>query len=146
MKIARVMPIHKKGDCHLVNNYRPISILTSFSKILERTVYIRTSQFLEKHKILSDSQFGFREKHSTTHAILQLIDKIRVDRDQSTLYTRWEFSWTSPRLLIPLIIPSFCLNFPFMAFEVLPWSDTGIISLTANNLFVLTAKSPLLNH
>ena len=76
MKIARVMPIHKNGDRHLVNNYRPISILTSFSKILERTVYIRTSQFLEKHNIISDSQFGFREKHSTTHAILQLIDKI----------------------------------------------------------------------
>ena len=83
MKIARVMPIHKNGDCHLVNNYRLISILTSFSKILERTVYIRTSQFLEKHKILSDWQFGFGEKHSTTHAILQLIDKIRVDRDES---------------------------------------------------------------
>ena len=83
MKISRVMPIHNNGDRNLVNNYRPISILTSFSKILERKVYIRTSQFLEKHKNFSDSQFGFREKHSTTHAILQLIAKIRVDRDQS---------------------------------------------------------------
>jgi hypothetical protein len=83
MKIARVTPIHKNGDRHMVNNYRPISILTSFSKILERTVYIRTSLFLQKHNILSNSQFGFREKHSTTHAILKLIDRIRADRDQS---------------------------------------------------------------
>ena len=58
MKIARVMPVYKSGDRHLVSNYRPISILSSFSKILERAVYIRTSQFLEKHNILSDSQFG----------------------------------------------------------------------------------------
>ena len=48
MKIARVMPIFKSGDRQLVNNYRPISILSSFSKILERAVYIRTSLFFGK--------------------------------------------------------------------------------------------------
>ena len=83
MKIASVIPIFKSGDPLLVNNYRPISILSSFSKILERIVYIRTSQFLHKHIILSDSQFGFRAKHSTTHAILQMINQINAGIEQS---------------------------------------------------------------
>ena len=83
MKIARVMPIFKNGDRQLMNNYHPISILNTFSKILERVVYIRTTHFLEKYNILSDSQFGFRENHSTTHAILQLIEKIATGREKS---------------------------------------------------------------
>ena len=59
-----------------VSNYRPISLLTSLSKILEKIVYSRTITFLQNHKIISDSQFGFREKHNTTHAILSLIDTV----------------------------------------------------------------------
>ena len=54
-KFAKVIPVFKKGDPRLLNNYRPISMLSSFSKILERIIYIRTSKFLEKHKVLSGS-------------------------------------------------------------------------------------------
>ena len=46
-------------------------------------MYIRTSQFLHKHNILSDSQYGFREKHSTSHAILQLIHNISIGHEHS---------------------------------------------------------------
>ena len=84
MKIARITPIFKSGDTQQVNNHRPISVLTSFSKILERIVYTRTSEFVDNHNILSDSQFGFREKHSTSHAILQLLDKISNSIDDSS--------------------------------------------------------------
>ena len=84
MKIARITPIFKSGDTQQVNNYRPISVLTSFSKILERIVYTCTSKFFDNHNILSDSQFGFREKHSTSHAILQLLDKISNSIDDSS--------------------------------------------------------------
>ena len=76
MKIAKVIPIHKKGEKDDVNNYRPISLLTSISKILERIVYIRTERFLKTCDIFSKFQFGFRENHSTTHALLTLIDKV----------------------------------------------------------------------
>ena len=83
MKIARVTPIYKSGSVSHVNNYRPISVLTSFSKIMERVIYKRTLHFLDKNNIISDNQYGFREKHSTSHAIIHLIDKITNDLDNS---------------------------------------------------------------
>ena len=76
LKIAKVVPIFKKGQTDSLNNYRPISLLPSLSKLLERLVYTRTLIFLNKCNILSDSQFGFRKKHTTTHAILTFIDKV----------------------------------------------------------------------
>ena len=76
MKIAKVVPIFKKDDPKLVTNYRPISLLTSFSKILEKLIYTRTVKFLNHSKIFSNFQFGFREKHTTTHAVLHFVDKI----------------------------------------------------------------------
>ena len=76
LKIARVVPIHKKESKDAFNNYRPISVLPGFSKILERLVFNRCISFLNKHKILYDDQFGFRPKYSTNMAIIKLIDKI----------------------------------------------------------------------
>ena len=48
MKVAKVVPVFKKGDPQLLTNYRPISLLSSFSKILEKLVYIRIIKFLNK--------------------------------------------------------------------------------------------------
>lgn len=73
MKIARVTPIFLNGDPTMANNYRPISVLTSFSKIIERIIYDRTLQFLDKYNIVSDNQYGFWSNHSTIHAIIKLI-------------------------------------------------------------------------
>ena len=63
MKLAKVVPIFKKGDALLLNNYRPISLLTSISKILEKLVYSRTLKFLQLKNVFSDTQFGFSEKN-----------------------------------------------------------------------------------
>ena len=60
----------------LLNNYRRISVLPVFSKFLERLMYKRLLDFLNKNEILVKKQFGFREKHSTYMAILDLVDKI----------------------------------------------------------------------
>ena len=65
LKIAKVIPLYKI----LINNYRPISVLPVFSKILERLMYKRLLDFLNKNEILVKKQFGFREKHSTYMAI-----------------------------------------------------------------------------
>ena len=81
MKIAKVVPIFKKGDPQLLTNYRPISLLSSFSKILEKLVYIRVIKFFNRTNIFSHFQFGFRAKHTTTHAILHFIDKIGAALD-----------------------------------------------------------------
>ena len=83
MKISKIIPIHKKGDKEKVCNYRPISLLTSLSKLLEKIVYSRLLDFLNIHDIISNSQFGFRRKHSTVHAILTFIEKITKAIDQS---------------------------------------------------------------
>jgi len=53
-------------------NYRPISILTTLSKILERAVHHQLCEHLNRHNLLSDEQFGFRPKHSTITAISSL--------------------------------------------------------------------------
>lgn len=75
-KIARVRPLHKKGDKFDCNNYRPISILTAISKIAEKVLAIQLRFYLENSNILIDSQFGFREKRNTTSAISRLMEHL----------------------------------------------------------------------
>ena len=60
-----------------MNNYRPISLLSIFNKILEKHVYNRLITFIDKYNILYDKQFGFRRNHSTLHATLLITDKIQ---------------------------------------------------------------------
>ena len=62
LKIVRVCPVFKGGDAAYFSNYRPISILPSFSKIYERLVYNRLMDFIDKHDLLHHNQFGFRKK------------------------------------------------------------------------------------
>jgi hypothetical protein len=76
MKLARVIPIFKSGDDKDITNYRPISLLPVFSKILESVVYARLYNYLTKFKILSSSQYGFRQSLSTELAILEFQDRI----------------------------------------------------------------------
>ena len=62
-------------------NYRPVSVLPVFSKILERLMYNRLISFINKHKLLFNFQFGFREGHSTNLALIYLVDKISNSLD-----------------------------------------------------------------
>jgi hypothetical protein len=83
MKVAKVVPIYKSGDPVLMTNYRPVSILPLFSKILERLMYNRMINFITSSKLLYKYQFGFRENHSTNMALVMLIDQILSSLDQS---------------------------------------------------------------
>lgn len=74
LKTAKVIPLHKGGSRSDVGNWRPISILPLFSKILEKVVHRRLYQYLTHHGLLGDTQFGFRKSHSTTHAVQHLCD------------------------------------------------------------------------
>ena len=76
LKIAKVIPLHKRGDTASFNNYRPVSILPLFSKILEKLMYKRIIDFINEHEILYKYQFGFRAGHSTNMALVTLMDKI----------------------------------------------------------------------
>ncbi len=81
LKIARVVPIYKAGDSTLCNNYRPISVLPIFSKILEKIIHKRLFGFLDHHNLLHNCQFGFRHNHSSYMALLTAYDKIVSDLD-----------------------------------------------------------------
>ena len=76
LKIARVTAVFKKGDKHQLDNYRPISILPVFSKIIERIIHDQLTKYFIEHKILYTSQYGFRGGHSTELAAAEMIDKI----------------------------------------------------------------------
>lgn len=76
IKIARVCPVYKNGDNCEFTNYRPISILPSFSKIFEKLMYTRLTDYLTKYAVLSSNQYGFRTKHDTSMAVIEMVDKI----------------------------------------------------------------------
>ena len=82
MKLAKVVPIHKSGNVHIFNNYRPISLLPAFSKLMEKTVAIRLISFLNSSNILFKHQYGFRKKHSTIHPILHLLKSVSESNDK----------------------------------------------------------------
>ena len=75
-KLAKVEPIFKKGARHDVNNYRPISLLPVFSKILEKLIYRRLLSFLTRQNFFHENQFGFRKNYSTSHAATLLVENI----------------------------------------------------------------------
>ena len=69
-KMAKVVPVYKKASPLMVSNYRPISLLSIFNKILERLMYNRLVKYFEKSCTFFDQQFGFRSNHSTVHALI----------------------------------------------------------------------------
>lgn len=86
-KKAIIHPIHKTGDTHCVNNYRPIAVLSSISKILERIVNKRIVKYLEDKKLFAPNQFGFRRGKSTSNAVTELVDCVvkNVDKKKKVL-------------------------------------------------------------
>jgi exonuclease III len=76
LKFAVIKPLFKKGETQNVANYRPISLLTSFSKIIEKLMYARLIKHIETNNILANEQFGFRSHSSTEQAAFSLIDSI----------------------------------------------------------------------
>jgi hypothetical protein len=86
MKLAKIIPLYKSGDTIHIGNYRPVSVLPIFSKLLERLMYNRVFSFININNILYKYQFGFREKHSTNLALITLIDKIASAIDNGDIF------------------------------------------------------------
>ena len=80
-------PIYKAVDNGDISNYRPLSLLPSFSKILERLMYNRLHNYLKQNNIIHEKQFNFQGGHSTSDAIVQLVDKFfdSFEKEQFTL-------------------------------------------------------------
>ena len=82
LKIAKVSPFFKKDDITIMDNYRPVSLLTATSKVFEKVAYIQLYDYFNKNNLFYRSQYGFRKIHSTELAGLELTDKILKDIDE----------------------------------------------------------------
>ena len=93
-KIARVVPLFKSGDKNNVQNYRPISILTIFSKIIEKVVHHQLYGYMQRNNLLTNNQYGFRKKLSTSDAITDMTQYVydSLDRGDTIISFFLDFS------------------------------------------------------
>ena len=83
---AKVIPIYKNEDVTDPNNFRPISLLSVFNRIIEKLIYRQLKSFLEDRNRLYHSQYGFRERRSTEHALIDIVNQIQTNFDKG-IYT-----------------------------------------------------------
>ena len=81
LKRAKIIPIFKDEDDSLPEKYRPISLLSIYDRIFGKLMYSRLTKFVKDCNILYDQQYGFRSKHSTQHAILDIVNTILQNMD-----------------------------------------------------------------
>ena len=74
LKVGKQTPIFKNG-INSFSNYRPITVVNSIAKIIEKLAAKRLTEYLEKYQILNNRQLGFRKNHSTIHALINLLIK-----------------------------------------------------------------------
>ena len=84
-KCSKVVPLFKEGDRKDLNNYRPISIIPVVAKVFERIIYDQVNTFLVDHGLLSNSQSGFRHRHSTTTALLEATNEWAYNIDRGNV-------------------------------------------------------------
>ena len=89
LKLSKITPIFKSGEDNDANNYRPISLLSNFNRIFEKIMYNRMKDYIDKHNLLYSSQYGFRKGHSTQHAILDIVNAIQTNCDESRSFLVW---------------------------------------------------------
>ena len=76
MKVAKILPLHKKGNREMLDNYRPISLLPTLSKLLEKAVAKQINSALDLYRVIPDNQFGFKKATSTIHANIKILNTI----------------------------------------------------------------------
>ena len=87
-ELAKGIPVFKKEQSENMDNYRPISVLPTVSKLLERAVHEQLYRFLTTNHLLNLYQCGFRRYHLTETAVVSLTDSIRRNIDQKILTCR----------------------------------------------------------
>ena len=144
LKLAKVIPIFKSGDEQLINNYRPISVLPFFSKIYGKVMANFLINFLDANGILSNFQFGFRHKHSTTHAIITLTEKISKALDTGKLYV--VYLLTLEKLLMLYRIKLYQRNYILMEYVEICMTGLKVISQNAHSMLSFKTLNQTLNQ
>jgi hypothetical protein len=106
LKHSIIYPVHKSGEKSDINNYRPISVLTAISKIIEKLINRRLISYLKKYKLLSESQFGFREGKGTEDAVLTLTNDIicKLDAKFKTLCVFLDLQKAFDTVSVPTLV------------------------------------------
>ena len=143
MKIARVVPLFKAGDRSLFTNYRPVSILPSFSKFLEKVVNSRSYNYLCKLEILCDNQFGFRKNHSTSLALIDLYEKVSLalDRNEHAVGVFLDLSKAFDTVDHNILLDKLERN--TMVYVAWLWTELEATSPIGCNSFNSTVSAPL---
>ena len=94
LKIARIIPLYKKGAANECGNYRPVSLLSALSKILEKAICSQLMSYLESDHSLCHDQYGFRPKSQTTHVVHKLLNIIQANsiKNEVTIVTFLDLS------------------------------------------------------
>ena len=85
LKLPKIIPLYKKEDQQVFRNYWPISLLSSISKIFEKVAFKQILEYFTSNNLLFESQYGFRENHSTELAALEFIDRIKLEMDRKKI-------------------------------------------------------------
>ena len=83
LKIAKTIPVYKKGSRLTISKYRPISLLSNLKKNFEKAIFNRVYDFLEDYDLLYRYQFGFRKKHSKNLTLISITEQIREELDSN---------------------------------------------------------------
>lgn len=145
-KMAKVLPIFKKGKRDDPGNYRPISLLSPLSKVLEHLIATRMKSFMAKYKLMSNNQYGFRPNHSTELAILELYHRIINKLDDKHLTIGIFIDLTKAFDIIDHNLLLLKLNFYGFRGKILSWLTSYLsnrnqfVSLDCKRSVVLPVK------
>ena len=87
LKLSKIIPVYKDGDSKVLNNYRPISILNSTNKIIEKLLYTRIVNFLNDNDFFYKKQYGFRRLSNTSCACTEILIRILLEIDSGEIVT-----------------------------------------------------------
>ena len=106
MKLTDTVPLCKSKECHIIYNYRPISLLITLSKILEKLIHKQVYYHLEENNLIYNSQYGFRLKHSCENAVGELLSVMLKGQEngKSTVATFLDLSKAFDTLSHPVLL------------------------------------------
>jgi len=155
LKHAKIVPIYKSDDETDPSNYRPISLLSVFNRIFEKMMHKRLKSFLDLHDVLYENQYGFREKRSTQHALVDIVNKIQYYMDKKLFSCGIFIDLKKAFDTVDLIIQFYCVSWNIMVLggsvingSPLIYLDEskrlklGLIFLNPKKLFVVFHRVP----